>query len=1460
MPELALAAGTNELNLGVRLLGGGQDDFQDNDSLTRSIELVESDYWTMTLNTDTWANEISWRIEDSEGEAIMSGGNYPVGAATYVSGACVPLGCHTLIMEDTNGDGLCSIDFSNDGSCDIGGSMSLTNAAGDVLVELDNTDNNYGSIGSWEVCASEVLAAEECEDQNSNGICDAAEVYGCQDVTACNFTPGSILDDGSCTFAEQYYGCEGNCLDDADGDGVCDELEVAGCADSNACNYVVYATDDDGTCEFTSCAGCIDPNGCNYDPDATISGGCDYPATHYNCIGNCLNDADGDGLCDELEGSDVIQSVQDGFWHEPSTWDCACVPEGGRIVVVSHDVVMASDVEFSTLVLSEGALSAATEVTLTFDGDLLATGTNAQLPNATLHVLGNGAQNLVVGNWAVREVHVSNESTLTIYDSLEVNGHIQIDGSTVVVYPSAQLLLTENEFGRATVIRTDGGSVEGLVTRQIILPATPNRNMSFVEQRIAIGLEGVQVSELVGDIPTWGFAGADDPSGFSNIGFWSADADFNYAIVESVDDILPVWEGVYLALSPAESYTLTFSGSLPASDVVMDFPADAFTALFGNATNANVDLQSLTHQFVGTPKSLDCWNTHTLQFDHFIDGLSTNGLRATLQPNATCQFLPDTHEVLAFAQGQGMPNGTFAENQSEGEGRVTFSVSNSSDFRDEVVVVVREGAQDAYVDGEDAINTSSLFSACDLYVLDSTGTRMGIAQIGFDSGQSVSFDLMLGANRPLDGNYVVEVEDLHWPCGTIAIQLSGESEAVPLSPGPLMSISLDPTLNNTQAVGSLVFTPFDPSAPGTCGECFDPGACNFEPNASVPNNDLCLYAVDLYPTGLYDCDGHCYDDLDGDGTCNALEIAGCQDPNACNYDPDATDPAEPLNPCIYLSGDNDGCDGITFNVDMACAPSDFVNVFVTGPWCGWCANDSYNTMSDFDGDGVYSVTIPDLFGNVEYKYAINGFAGQENLVNDMVNGGECAPITDFDAYANRTILANDGVVVYDYYGTCDGECNDAIPGPPGLVTFYVDMAGYQGSFNTVNLNGSFNGWCGSCASMTDEDGDGVFSCDVELNGGAIEYKFTVDGWTDFEMLEVGAACTVTLDGYTNRTLEVSGDEELPIVCWNSCHPCIPGCTDADACNYDQTVDFDNGSCFYAELYYDCDGACLNDSDNDGVCDELEIAGCTDESALNFDEDATDNDESCVWVGSNCEVSDALFEVVNELSILPFEPSEVTFGLDTIVNLVVALPAVVSEPASGNPFNAISFAIETIQGMPPGMNAGSLPPTILAAGTACLALEGTPQQEGWFDLSIEGQLNVSLFGQPISLGEMSITHPVFVGANPNPIPGCTYPWSVNFLNYATQDDGSCILAGCTDPSACNHQPLAQVDDGFCLYECFGCTYEGAINFEAAASRDDGSCEFDAAPLACSEDLNNDGHVGSSDLIALLAGLDNPCGSP
>jgi hypothetical protein len=50
---------------------------------------------------------------------------------------------------------------------------------------------------------------------------------------------------------------------------------------------------------------------------------------------------------------------------------------------------------------------------------------------------------------------------------------------------------------------------------------------------------------------------------------------------------------------------------------------------------------------------------------------------------------------------------------------------------------------------------------------------------------------------------------------------------------------------------------------------------------------------------------------------------------------------------------------------------------------------------------------------------------------------------------------------------------------------------------------------------------------------------------------------------------------------------VPGCTDRYACNYKTKADVDDGSCRYPDPYKDCSGKCLNDSDGDGICDELE---------------------------------------------------------------------------------------------------------------------------------------------------------------------------------------------------------------------------------------------------------------------------------
>jgi len=38
---------------------------------------------------------------------------------------------------------------------------------------------------------------------------------GCTDATACNFDADATDDDGSCTYADAGYDCDGNCLADA---------------------------------------------------------------------------------------------------------------------------------------------------------------------------------------------------------------------------------------------------------------------------------------------------------------------------------------------------------------------------------------------------------------------------------------------------------------------------------------------------------------------------------------------------------------------------------------------------------------------------------------------------------------------------------------------------------------------------------------------------------------------------------------------------------------------------------------------------------------------------------------------------------------------------------------------------------------------------------------------------------------------------------------------------------------------------------------------------------------------------------------------------------------------------------------------------------------------------------------------------------------------------------------------
>ena len=90
---------------------------------------------------------------------------------------------------------------------------------------------------------------------------------------------------------------------------------------------------------------------------------------------------------------------------------------------------------------------------------------------------------------------------------------------------------------------------------------------------------------------------------------------------------------------------------------------------------------------------------------------------------------------------------------------------------------------------------------------------------------------------------------------------------------------------------------------------------------------------------------------------------------------------------------------------------------MTGPWCGWCSSEGYNVLSDQDGDGVYTLELPSVVADtLIYMYAIDGFSDLENLVDDVVDGGDCAPVTDFASYANRQIV--NGGISNDVFGHC----------------------------------------------------------------------------------------------------------------------------------------------------------------------------------------------------------------------------------------------------------------------------------------------------------------------------------------------------------------------------------------------------------------------------------------------------------
>jgi hypothetical protein len=215
---------------------------------------------------------------------------------------------------------------------------------------------------------------------------------------------------------------------------------------------------------------------------------------------------------------------------------------------------------------------------------------------------------------------------------------------------------------------------------------------------------------------------------------------------------------------------------------------------------------------------------------------------------------------------------------------------------------------------------------------------------------------------------------------------------------------------------------------GVCaGECFDPMACNFVPDATIPYNDLCEYAIDWYPSGLYDCDGNCYLDFDGDGICNALEIPGCQEEWACNYNPNATDPPPAGQPCVYPENDDVDCDGNSLlpqfltqpqNATVSCSSVPVAPVISAQPapaaliYHGLFPVDCYDENDDVDiqfSETIYAGSCPGNY-TIDRFWLITDCHGHQNSMLQTITVVDNLPpvvLTNLDA---DTLDCNDPVV------------------------------------------------------------------------------------------------------------------------------------------------------------------------------------------------------------------------------------------------------------------------------------------------------------------------------------------------------------------------------------------------------------------------------------------------------------------
>ncbi len=845
-------------------------------------------------------NDGSCEYESCAGCTLPSACNFDPTATIAVNNTCTyptaNYDCDGACFEDADGDGIC--DGLEVSGCTDSGANNFNPSA-------TNEDGSCTyNIGG---CLIPVACNFNPNAVFDDGSCEFSSCVGCMDPAACNFDPEATLSNApSCTYPEPEFDCNGDCLEDADGDGVCNAFEVVGCQDVTACNFNPLATDSgsctyavsgyncagnclvdsdgDGICNPFEVAGCQDPTACDYNALATDAGSCTYPAAGYDCGGICLADQDGDGVCDafEVAGCTNPQALNYDATATDDDGSCQflCNPDvtAPTFTFVPADSTITCDEDMPTgMAMAMDDCDPMPVVTFV-DGPIeyifecppfnyfctrVFTATDASGNTATatqfITVVDTvGPVFLFTPPAAVTVDETAGESLpapgVFIEDACDlmadwdhVDTVLSANGTTTVIqrtYTATDACGNESVFiQNITVLEAIPGCTDATACN--FQPGANVNNGTCLYPALGEDCAGNCLADADGD----GVCDAAEVAGCTA----SNACNFNPAATDDSGDCdycscqeeLPAY-GLEIELVATHTTGNLAGTSTYRMYVTLAQPSDFLSSVFGNALNP-LNIAS-SQPFVQ------------------VEGGSNFG--HNINP-AFFAVLPD----LAFDSWVtiGLEAAPLAGQQAVQSIVGPFDWAPSFQAGGPIVLSDEIGGMWFILNG-----ASNGVAGDDLRVLVGQFTTAGTL-----SG-TLNAQVFEGGVGSSSMQVVLEFANNQWMPNGAALNACGCTNEVADNYDPLAEYE----------DGSCVITG---------GGCTDGLACNFDPSALV-NDGSCIY-----PEPGYDCAGDCLEDTDGDGICDGFEVVGCQDPAACNFDPAATDASD----CTYPAPD--------FNCDGSCA-------------------------------------------------------------------------------------------------------------------------------------------------------------------------------------------------------------------------------------------------------------------------------------------------------------------------------------------------------------------------------------------------------------------------------------------------------------------------------------------------------------------------------------------------------------